>query len=204
MKKIFLLTILSTVLASPVDHRAVAQSYRDSWQQPEKIMDVVGVVSGMVIGEAGAGAGYFTFFLAERVGEKGKVYANDILRHQLDVIDAKCESEGIDNIVTILGEVDDPLFPPGELDMVIVMLALHEFTQPVDWMRNVVPSMKAGAKLVIVERDPERTNHGLDHFMTRAEVLSTMAKTAFALERIETFLERDNIYVYSSNRELNR
>lgn len=31
----------------------------------------------MRVGEAGAGAGYFTFFLSALVGERGVVYAND-------------------------------------------------------------------------------------------------------------------------------
>lgn len=41
------------------------------WAQPEKVMDAVGVKEGMVIGEAGAGKGYLTFYLAKRVGPNG-------------------------------------------------------------------------------------------------------------------------------------
>ena len=61
-------------------------SNRDSWQQPEKIMDVVGIKEGMIIGEAGAGKGYFTFYLSKRVGKSGKVYANDIKKDVLEKI----------------------------------------------------------------------------------------------------------------------
>ena len=32
----------------------------------------------MIMSEAGAGNGYFTFWLSKRVGETGKIYANDI------------------------------------------------------------------------------------------------------------------------------
>ncbi|MBN1464894.1 class I SAM-dependent methyltransferase, partial [candidate division KSB1 bacterium] len=145
MKKLFLMAFWGIVVASLADYGVLAQSYRDSWQQPKKIMDAVGIVPGMVIGEAGAGTGYFTFFLKDRVGESGKIYANDILQRQLDAITARCERDSIDNIVTILGEIDDPRFPRGELDMVIMMLAFHEFTQPVEWMKNVIPSLKPDA-----------------------------------------------------------
>lgn len=41
-------------------------------------MDTVGIRQGLVIGEAGAGSGYFTFKLAQRVAQNGKIYANDI------------------------------------------------------------------------------------------------------------------------------
>lgn len=43
---------------------------RDSWQQPDRIMDSTGVQPGMVIGEIGAGRGYFTFKLSERDPDK--------------------------------------------------------------------------------------------------------------------------------------
>ena len=47
-------------------------------QQPEKIMDVIGLKPGMVVGEIGAGDGRFTVHLAKRVGPVGRVFANDI------------------------------------------------------------------------------------------------------------------------------
>lgn len=52
---------------------------RDKRLPPEKVMDVIGVEPGMVIGEAGAGNGYFTFKLRSRIGKDGAVYANDNL-----------------------------------------------------------------------------------------------------------------------------
>jgi ubiquinone/menaquinone biosynthesis C-methylase UbiE len=176
---------------------AIAQdSDRDAWQQPGKIMDVVGIRPGMVVGEAGAGRGYFTFFLAERVGETGKVYANDIDASALKSLERQCERDSIDNIVTILGEDNDPLFPKGELNMVIMMRAFHHFANPAAWMKNVIPSMKPGAPLVIVDLDPDKTGRGHYHFMTKEEVLESMQDTPFELDRIETFLARDNIYIY--------
>ena len=100
-----------------------------------------------------------------------------------------------------MGEIDNPLFPPGELDMVIMMLAFHDFTEPVQWMKNVVPSLKPGASLVIVDRDPEKVVRDRQHFKTKEEIIATMAKTDFQLLRVETFLPRDNIYVFSLTNE---
>ena len=115
---------------------------RDSWQQPDRIMDAVGMKPGMIVGEAGAGDGYLTFHLAERVGESGHVYANDINKRVLGKIEDRCKKEKLSNITTIVGEVADPLFPMGKLDLVIMLRAFHDFTEPVEWMRNVIPSMK--------------------------------------------------------------
>ncbi len=170
-------------------------SYRDRMMQPEKIMDAIGVKSGMVIGEAGAGRGYFTFKLSKRVGETGKIYANDINSRSLKSIRENCKDEKIENITTILGEVTDPLFPKGKLDMVFMIAAFHDFEKPVKWLENVKACMKPEATLVIVEKDPDKSGYASDHHMTEEEILETLEKGGFQLVKIETFLEDDYIFI---------
>ncbi len=171
-------------------------SYRDNYMKPEKIMDSVGIKPGMIIGEAGAGEGYFTFWLSDRVGNKGRIYANDIDNSALEKITKRCDRENIQNITTIWGLVDDPLFPVDSLEIIIMMTAFHDFTKPVKWMNNVTSYMKPGAKLVIIDRDPDKWGND-DHFKTKEEILSIMKKTDFDLDKIETFLQRDNIYIFN-------
>lgn len=170
---------------------------RDVWQKPELIMDSVGVKEGMVIGEAGAGEGYLTFKLAERVGGTGKIYANDINEKVLKIIQRKAKEKGIQNITTVSGEIENPCFPTGQLDMVIMILAFHDFTRPTEWLQNVVPSLKPGAPLVIIDRDPERWGHSKSHFLT-SEALLKRVETAGCFEHVKTmtFLPRDNIYIF--------
>jgi len=170
---------------------------RDVWQKPELIMDSVGVKEGMVIGEAGAGEGYLTFKLSKRVGTTGKIYANDINERVLKTIQRKAREKDIQNIETILGEVDNPLFPAGRLDMVIMILAFHDFTKPTEWLQNVVPSLKPGAPLVIIDRDPDRWGYSKSHFLTSEALLKRVAAAGcFRHIRTLTFLPRDNIYIF--------
>lgn len=188
-----LIALCILVLASGL---FLAQSRRDAQVQPEKLMDAIGVKPGMVIGEAGAGEGYFTFKLSRRVGETGRVYANDIVERVLKTIENRCEREGITNITTILGKVDDPLFPEGALDMVFMISAFHDFEKKVEWLNNVKPYLKPGATLVIVESDPDKSGRGSGHLMTKDEILETVKESIFKLDRIETFLPTHNIYIY--------
>lgn len=171
-------------------------SRRDKWMQPEKIMDAIGVIPGMVIGEAGAGEGYFTFKLAHRVGNAGRIYANDILERVLGTIRERCERQGITNITTVLGEVEDPLFPESTLDMVVMMAAFHDFEKQVEWLKNVKQYMKSNASLVIIEKDPDKMERGSSHHMTKDEILETVKQAGYKLVRVEMFLERDNIYIF--------
>lgn len=158
-------------------------------------MDTAGVKPGMIIGEVGAGYGYFTFKLAERVGESGKIYANDISSRALRGIRSHCEREGITNIETILGEVEDPLLPQCEMDMVFIVNAFHDFEKPVALLNNLAASIKPKGTVVILDRDPAKIRDPGGHFLTKEDVLQKIEESVFVLERIETFLLDHNIYV---------
>jgi ubiquinone/menaquinone biosynthesis C-methylase UbiE len=185
----FFLFLLSAPLAS------IAQS-RDTWQQPEKVMDAIGVTAGMTVGEVGAGEGYFTFKLAHRVGSEGRIYANDIDQSALRKIEDRCRREGINQITTIVGEVENPLFPAGVMDLVIMVYVLHDLAKPAELLRNIQPALKPGAPLVILERDPEKTGDRPGHFYNQDRLLEIVAEAGFELVRVETFLSRDNIYIF--------
>src|SRR5437899_9136710 len=51
---------------------------REAEEQPGLALDAIGIAKGSTVADVGAGAGYITWRLAERVGPEGKVYANDI------------------------------------------------------------------------------------------------------------------------------
>ena len=172
-----------------------AQSTRDNWQQPRRVLDSLGVVSGMVVGEVGAGDGYFTWFLAERVGDSGRVYANDIDDDELDKIRRKIQRDSLTNIFTILGEATETNFPDSTMDMVIMVYVFHHLEEPVPFFRNLTRTLKPGAPVAIVERDPDKYDGWSGHFYPKDKVLQIIDDTGYRLSKIFTFLSRDNIYL---------
>lgn len=190
LKKYFLIILCSCLCFVQL----TADDVRDAWHKPEKVMDLVGLQPGMTIGEVGAGHGYFTFKLSQRVGELGKVYANDISISALRYLEDRCEREGIINIETVLGEVEDPLLPK-DLDLVFIVNAFHDFTKPVELLNNLSISLKPGARVVILDRDPEKLEHSTSHFLSKEEILDKIEESVFELERMENFLPQHNIYI---------
>ena len=186
---------LAAVLCSAGILAGQSSDARDKDHQPEKVMDVVGVAPGMVIGEVGAGYGYFTFWLAGRVGPQGKVYANDILSSVLAGIRDRCRRENVQNIETILGKVEDPLFPAGALDMIFMVNTFHDLEKPVELLNNLLPSLKPGARVVIMDRDPARFRDPHGHFLSKETVLQKIRLSRFELDRLETFLPNHNLYI---------
>jgi ubiquinone/menaquinone biosynthesis C-methylase UbiE len=164
------------------------ESHRDRQLQPERLMDAVGVVPGMTVAEPGCGQGYFTFKLARRVGPTGKVYAEDISRNALDKLAERRDREGYTNIVTVLGEVVNPLLPAGEMDMVVFVQALHDFNKPVEFLVNLKPCLKPGALVVDIDMDPDKSA-SRSHFLTKDKVKSYFERAGYEFVRSEDFLE---------------
>jgi SAM-dependent methyltransferase len=176
------------------------------WNPPDKVIEAIGVKPGMVIGEVGAGRGRYTVPLARRVGDEGKIYANDVSEDALSVIRERCRRNGISNVETILGERDDPLLPERALDMVLIVWVLHHLEKPVPLLEKLKRSLRAGAPVILVEPkdsevDMEREAYGekIDPSRpTMRERIETAAeKAGFELKliRMERFLPRDDIYV---------
>ena len=164
-------------------------------QPPEAVMKAIGLEPGMAVGEIGAGGGRMTIRLADRVGPEGRIYANDIDEEALEKLARRCEKEGLANVEIIVGEVMDPLLPPGALDMVFMINVFHHAEDPVELVRNAIPALKPGGTLAIVECDPDKTGWD-DHGCTGLEEMPRQLERAgYEMVRVETFLDEDNIFI---------
>ena len=166
-------------------------------------MDSIGVKAGMVIGEPGAGDGYFTLKMARRIGARGKIYANDIDGNKLASLRKKSAENGLRNITTILGEVEDPLLPDSSMDMIVMVYVFHDLEMPVVFLKNLLYDLKPGAKLFLIERDPARFGGEHRHFMNRDEVVAKVKAGGFRVEKIIDDFPRDNLYICVPESQLN-
>src|SRR5258706_9416277 len=80
----------------------LVRSEREAEEAPEKALDATGLKKGDVVADIGAGVGYFTWRIAERVGPGGKVYANDIQPRMLEQLKKNVAARGLTNVETVL------------------------------------------------------------------------------------------------------
>ena len=180
--------------ASGYANRPVSAPRTLAWDLDiERAMDVVGVAPGMVVGEAGAGDGYFTLPMARRVGATGTVYANDISRRELERLASNASREQLENIHIVEGDTDDPRFPRRDLELVVIVHAFHDFSQPVEWLRNVKKYLRPGATVAIIDRDPSQGAEG--HFWPRERILGYAADAGFEMTKLVDGISRHLIIV---------
>lgn len=172
-----------------------SEEWLNNQHKPEMLMDLIGLKEGMSIADIGAGRGRMTVWFADRVGENGKVYSNDIDRGALEYLEHRCQENNISNVKIILGKVDDPLLPAGELDIAFMVSVYHHLDKPVEMLQNTKPSLKKDGILVIVERDPVKTGQTSRESTSRKELTRVANEAGYDLIKVNTdLLERDNIY----------
>ena len=197
---VLLLQIHSLVVRSqnPVpstEHRKTSQPYngdlsifdspgRDERLQIDRVMDILGITSGKSVADIGAGSGWFTVRAAKRVGDAGIVYAVDINPDAIRYIDSRTQKENLRNIRTILGKPDNPLLP-AIVDAVLLLKTYHEVAQPVALLRNLRPSLRAGSKVGVIDRNGNGENHGV----ARAVVIREATEAGYQLLQQEDFVK---------------
>jgi predicted methyltransferase len=157
---------------SPVQSRKTSEPYtgdlsifdspgRDQRLQIDRVMDILGISPGKTVADIGAGSGWFTVRAARRVTVSGKVYAVDINPEAVRYIENRAKTEHLHNVETLLSKADDALLPPDKIDAVLLLKTYHEVAQPVVLMRNLHASLRHGAKVGIIDRNGNGTDHGV-------------------------------------------
>jgi ubiquinone/menaquinone biosynthesis C-methylase UbiE len=202
LKLLFLL--ISSVVSGQNDISEPWEKRLNERQPPEKVMPVIGIKPGMIIGEIGAGRGRYTVYLARETGPAGKILANDIDEASLSYLKGRCRRLGINNVETIVGEMNDPLFPDNSLDMAIMVLVYHMIEQPDKLLMNLKKDLKSGAQLVILDpRDKfideefgiDRSKQGVNKPTIMERVERSAMEAGYDLVKVETFLPDDYIFI---------
>jgi SAM-dependent methyltransferase len=153
----------------PAADRPVARIVSASWSTEEArdrlneagtVMNKSGIKRGMSVADIGAGEGYYTIRLAQRVGEKGRVLAEDIQPAYRDALAQRVTRERLDNVSVRLGDPADPKLPDTSFDRVMMVRMYHEIESPYEFLWNIRPSLRLDGLVVVVDADKPTQERG--------------------------------------------
>ncbi len=171
---------------------------REKEEAPTKLMETLKLQPGDAVADIGAGSGYFTFRLSDRVGPKGKVYAVEIQQEMLDLIDKKMKAQKVTNIELVLGTETDPKLKPASVDLILLVDVYHEFSDPYEMTEAMVKALKPGGRLVFVEyrKEDPQVPIKLVHKMTEKQVIKEMEPHPLKWVKTDDGLPRQHIIVF--------
>ncbi|MET0271016.1 MAG: methyltransferase domain-containing protein [Sphingomonas sp.] len=147
-------------VAPIVSSRFSTEEARDRMREADRVMDQAGIAKGMTVADIGAGEGYYTIRLAQRVGPDGRVLAQDIIPAVRDALAERVTREHLDNVSVKLGAPADPKLPVASFDCVMLVHMYHEIAAPYEFLWRLRPALRAGGRVVVVDADRPTSQHG--------------------------------------------
>nr|WP_247713623.1 methyltransferase domain-containing protein [Qipengyuania sphaerica] len=145
------------------------EDQRDSRGEAQTVMELAEIEEGMTVADIGAGNGYYTVRLAARVGEAGRVLAQDIDPEALDRLGRRVERYRLDNVSIRRGEFADPRLPANSFDRIFLVHMYHEIEQPYEFLWRMWPALRAEGQVVVVDVDRPTDAHGIDPLLLSCE-----------------------------------
>ena len=141
---------------------------RDDNRKPADLLQFIDIKEGQKIGEMNSGRGYLSAIIAYALEKKGMVYAHtapqSVERWKGNPIEKRLESYPQENLIPIVGEMEDPNFP-DDMDIIINCMTYHDtvWTKS-DRMRmnqNIFDSLNTGGSYCIIDHHA-KDGHGID------------------------------------------
>jgi len=167
-------------------------------EQPEAVLDAMGLGPGDVAADIGCGSGYYARRMARRVAPEGRVYCVDIQQEMLDIMQELTDRDGVTGIVPVLGDVDDPKLPAGEVDWIILADVYHEMSEFEAMLAGMRASLAPGGRVALLEyriEDGTGDNLKSDHAMSVRQVLAEWLPAGFALADLHEFLPGQHLFI---------
>jgi ubiquinone/menaquinone biosynthesis C-methylase UbiE len=171
---------------------------RDAWQMPDRVISALGLTSGQIVADIGAGTGYFTMRLAKAAAAP-KVYAVDIEPAMVQYVQHRAMREGLKNVAAVQAAADRTnLSEP--VDVVLIVDTYHHLPNRVAYFMALKTLMKPGARLAIVDFKKESPEGPpLEFRFTPDQVTAELARAGFKLQTRHDFLPRQMFLIYTLN-----
>lgn len=165
--------------SSIVAPRWTSEFIRDAAREAETVMDALELKEGMVVADIGAGDGYYVLRMAQRVGASGHVFGEDIVADYLDLLSERVQKAQLGNVTIVRGAPHDPRLPADTLDAATMIHMYHEITDPYALLWNLAHSLRAGARVGILDTSFPTDQHGTPPWLLECE----LAQVGYIKER---------------------
>jgi len=182
--------------------RAEADKARDKNRKPDEVMAFFGVEPGMTVLEVLASGGYYTEILSHRVGDSGKVYAQNN-KFILEVLDgrfakefaARTKDNRLTNVVHHQNEFNN-IGLKNQIDVVTIVLNYHDFysninkEQRINILKDLKATLKPGGVLGVIDMESGTKVHNKDlHRIHHQHVRNEFKEAGFVLDAEADFLK---------------
>ncbi len=134
--------------------------YRAEWEHTDRVLELLDLQPGAHVVDVGAGAGFYSYRFAERVGDEGQVYALEMNELHLQYIREVAAREGLQRLAAIPTDGAFPALDDGTLDRIFLCATYQTLylslraPEREAWLAAALRALKPGGLLVVAENEP--------------------------------------------------
>ncbi len=220
MRVYFLIILLLCSISHSIDQRTISlknkriiekitDPQRAEILAAKRIIRMIRVKPGMHIVDIGAGVGTYSFQFAKELHGDGIVYATEIDRELLNIIEQKNQSNKNNNLVqTVLVTANglDDFYKRHNFDVIFMCSVLPHIANPLKYLKELKSSLKPGTgRIYIISKRKYPNNYNLSRELqvnkgkkiSSAELNTALLKQAgytFVAAHSDSLLEKGDYY----------
>lgn len=178
------------------------RSTRQKEENSQRAIDNMMLNPQSVVADIGAGTGYYTFKVAEKI-PKGKIYAVELQEAFISELTKRSQELGISNVEVLKGGIKSITVPHASLDLAFMVDVYHELEYPHEMLQAIHKALKPEGKLLLLEYRAEDPNVPIRelHKMTAEQVIKELEENGFKLFKREDFLPIQHFLMFEKSEE---
>ncbi len=152
---------------------------KSGWRE---VLEFIGDLDGKVIGDIGAGGGFFTFKFSDAVGKQGTVYAIDTDKHKLNFIESTIKRETLTNVQTIYCSEKEMPLNQNSVDVFFSRNSFHHIESPLEYFSGLRNILKEQGQIVIIDYKKTDTFNFINlfgHCSSERNILFVLEKSGY-------------------------
>lgn len=168
--------------------------------KPDQVLEALDLKPGQNIVDIGAGGGYFSLRFAEKVGEKGQVYAIDTSQELTEAVKIYAEEKGLGNVKTVLAAEGKLDLPKKSADWVFMRNVCHHLSDRVQYFKRLEAVLKPDGKVAVIDYKKTKSFsfHSIfGHYVPQETIVKEMEDAGYRLEKSFDFLSEQSFSIFT-------
>ena len=171
----------------------------ESETEAARLAALLDVRPGMAAAEIGAGNGWLTVKIAERVGPAGRMYSTELSAKRLDDIRQAAAEAGLQNVIVVEAGERKTNLPAGCCHAIFMRTVYHHFTHPAALNASLYEAVKPAGLLAIIDFEPGglwRFLKRWGHAVERTRLIEELTDAGFeVLRTVEDWPGPEDMYL---------